>query len=347
MRTQYCRSVYFLLIAGAFVLASGSYSFAQNPTAAAGSLSVETDRGMLVATYTPVFSPPDLKPNEKLSVMWFLAQDPGHLLDQEIALWFDARLYNSPIHDTRRVVFLSSVLDKSKTGFLGFRFQEYDMDILPIAIKSGLPLKLALTGPADEPIKWSLLGSQPKLFAAIAVVNASANQSFLRFLSPISSVAVAPPSSPPGSSVQNPGSDMSVATFDFAELKFEIAKTEVVDLIRQDSDTLAPKDGQNLVIVTLRGSAPRAGRLMVTGFLAEYERATSQGLVPWADRSMAFTDKEGKWHIGANAAFNFPVGPGEVALKVAFTLPEGVSGFFVDYPARAQGKATLSNPAKR
>jgi len=143
---------------------------------------------------------------------------------------------------------------------------------------------------------------------------------------------------------------------DFAQLKLEVNNTEVVDQIYgMDMTTLSAKEGYKLVVVTLKGIVPHPCRIILetSEFSAIYEEEITnfkgEKEVDIKDRVSDAFATGGSWRIPPVGARVFTTcwikEPGPIILKVAFTLPEKITNFFVRYPALAKGKATISAQA--
>jgi hypothetical protein len=145
---------------------------------------------------------------------------------------------------------------------------------------------------------------------------------------------------------------------DLAQLKLEVTNMEVVGQISTTGyqvTTLSAQEGYKLVVVTLKGIVTDPCKIPIeTGeFSAIYGEETTNKK----------GEKETSFHITLSGAIAKgdswsipPVDsrvtttyyirePGPIILKVAFTLPEKITNFFVRYPALAKGKATVSAQA--
>ena len=143
---------------------------------------------------------------------------------------------------------------------------------------------------------------------------------------------------------------------DFAQLKLEVINTEVVDQISsssfgRDDTTLSAKEGYKLVVVTLKGIVTHPCKIAIETreFSAIYEEETTNNkgeketsLDVIVSDAVATGDSWSIPPVGARAFTVCPIKePGSIILKVAFTLPEKITNFFVRYPALAKGKATI------
>jgi len=138
---------------------------------------------------------------------------------------------------------------------------------------------------------------------------------------------------------------------DLAELKLEIANTEIVDKISGRDSTLTPKEGQNLFVVTLKGTCPKSGHIILnnSGFQVIYDVKISQQApaVNLMEPADAYA-KGDEWDIPQKGGFSistFYIDPGPIIIKIAVLLSKDVNSFFVCYPALAKGKATISKKA--
>ena len=136
---------------------------------------------------------------------------------------------------------------------------------------------------------------------------------------------------------------------DLAQLELEVTNTEVVDQILSsyglNTVTLSAGEGIQLVVVTLKGIVPHPCRIIIKNseFSVIYEKETSLHIKV----SLAITNND-SWSVspeGFSVSDIFIKEPGPIILKVAFTLPEKITNFFVRYPALAKGKATISAQA--
>jgi hypothetical protein len=148
---------------------------------------------------------------------------------------------------------------------------------------------------------------------------------------------------------------------DLAPLNLEVIKTEVVDKISTsvlESRTLSAKEGNRLVIVTLKGNIPSPCKIMLwsTDFAAivisekmattdDKGRNDSYLFSSSQQQSTAIALDSSFWDIPPSNKHllmyhNF-YNPGPITIKVAFILPATVDKFIVRYPSLARGKAMV------
>ena len=142
---------------------------------------------------------------------------------------------------------------------------------------------------------------------------------------------------------------------DLAQLKLEVTNTEVVGQISSFNTTLSANEGYKLVAVTLKGIVTHPCKITIeTGeFSAIYEEETTNNKgekeTSFRIKVSAAIAKGDSWSIppvGGRVTTTYYIRePGPIILKVAFTLPEKITNFFVRYPALAKGKATVSAQA--
>ena len=142
---------------------------------------------------------------------------------------------------------------------------------------------------------------------------------------------------------------------DLAQLKLEVANTEVVDQISSFDGTLSAKEGDKLFVVTLKGTVTDPCQIIIGAeeFSAIYEKETTDNkgekgttLLIKGSAAIARYDSWSISQVGRSLTlFYYIKEPGPIILKVAFILPEKITSFFVRYPALAKGKATISAQA--
>jgi hypothetical protein len=134
---------------------------------------------------------------------------------------------------------------------------------------------------------------------------------------------------------------------DLSELKLVATSAEVVDSIPLSGGefTFKPKSGFKLVIVTLTGSVTRPCRVAMTpfAFMAVYQEEVTR----FGERRLE-TKFEPAHHIAAGdrwaasieTAYSRPL-PSE-SVRLAVTLPENVTDFWIAYPTFAKGKLLVA-----
>ena len=143
---------------------------------------------------------------------------------------------------------------------------------------------------------------------------------------------------------------------DFAQLKLEVTNTEVVDQISSyfglDTLTLSAKEGDKIVVVTLKGIVPHPCRITIEprdfSVICEEETTKSKGEKEVSlgfrvsDATSGVTGESWGWLLTRST---FTGKPGPIILKMAVCLPEKITNFFVRYPVLAKGKTTISAQA--
>jgi len=145
---------------------------------------------------------------------------------------------------------------------------------------------------------------------------------------------------------------------DLAQLKLEVTNMEVVGQISTTGyqvTTLSAKEGFKLFVVTLKGIVTHPCKITIEAgeFSAIYEEETTNNKgekeTIFRIKVSAAIAKGDSWSIppvGGRITTTYYIRePGPIILKVAFTLPEKITNFFVRYPALAKGKATVSAQA--
>lgn len=135
---------------------------------------------------------------------------------------------------------------------------------------------------------------------------------------------------------------------DPGEMHFHVAKVETVDQVpcflkKKGLQLLHAKQGYKAVVVTLKGTIPSRGRLLIDlgGFAAVWE--TSAGTLAgtkaeavcvgaFAGRNIFLYAKEGTF---VQKAFD----PGPFVTRVVFAMPTSVKTFHIFYPALLHGRA--------
>ena len=142
---------------------------------------------------------------------------------------------------------------------------------------------------------------------------------------------------------------------DFAQLKLEVTNTEVVDQIScvfcTDTITFSAKEGDKIVVVTLKGIVPHPCRITIEprDFSVIYEEETTNSKGE-KEVSLGFRVSDATSVTGESWGWlltrsTFTGKPGPIILKMAVCLPEQITDFFVRYPVLAKGKTTISAQA--
>jgi len=140
---------------------------------------------------------------------------------------------------------------------------------------------------------------------------------------------------------------------DIGDLKLEVAKADIENAISESgvdvsTRTLSPKEGYNLVVVTLTGqvAAPCRCTFEAREFAAVYTEKDGSETSTEIRVSEAIGDEE-RWDIpseGASVCSGwYFYKPGKATFRVAFTLPKDVTQFTVRCPTTAKNLADLTN----
>ncbi|MGA2440105.1 MAG: hypothetical protein ABSH08_04050 [Tepidisphaeraceae bacterium] len=140
---------------------------------------------------------------------------------------------------------------------------------------------------------------------------------------------------------------------DVGDLKLEVLKADIETNISESgldvsTRTLSPKDGYNLVVVTLTGqvSAPCCCTFEAREFAAVYTEKDGSETNTLIRISEAIGDQD-RWNIpaegGSICSGWYFYKPGKATFRVAFTLPKDVSKFTVRCPTTAKNLADLTN----
>jgi hypothetical protein len=137
------------------------------------------------------------------------------------------------------------------------------------------------------------------------------------------------------------------------DLKLEVLKADIETNISESgvdapTRTLSPKEGYNLVVVTLTGhvTAPCRCTFEAREFAAVYTEKDGSETNTEIRISEAIGDED-RWDIpseGASVCSGwYFYKPGKATFRVAFTLPKDVSKFTVRCPTTAKNLADLTN----
>ena len=149
---------------------------------------------------------------------------------------------------------------------------------------------------------------------------------------------------------------------DLAQLNLEVVSTEVVDqlvdnhpLAENAEYTLETKEGFKLFIVTLKGTVPNSWPIILGAWeftaicmkegkieTKRRDETTIQKTVSYdIVNSSAVELLTGRWSSG-ETIMHAVEEPGPIIIRVAFSLPEATTRFFVRYPTFARGDAVVS-----
>jgi hypothetical protein len=140
---------------------------------------------------------------------------------------------------------------------------------------------------------------------------------------------------------------------DIGSLNLQVLKADIEDNISESgvdvpTRTLSPKEGYNLVIVTLTGqvTAPCCCTFEAREFAAVYTEKDGSETNTLIRISEAIGDED-RWNIpaegGSICSGWYFYKPGKATFRVAFTLPKDVTKFTVRCPGTAKNLADLTN----
>ncbi|HZF08099.1 MAG TPA: hypothetical protein VFE33_04840 [Thermoanaerobaculia bacterium] len=154
----------------------------------------------------------------------------------------------------------------------------------------------------------------------------------------------------PGASFGQPPKGAEPASVELAQLNLRIAEARVVDSVKLGDAELKPAKDEKLVVVTLRGTLDKPGRLTLVP-------ATFKAMYSWTVSASPPEEKVGKTEGKAvqlgdgswgTTATNTYTAPKDVTFDIAISVPTQVTQFYViwDLKKGLRAPVDLAKPGR-